>query len=404
MNDIQIVNSTISGNTAYSDGGGIFNNDAMLVQNSTLTGNRSLGGWGGAIINDGGALKIRQSQLSANRATEGAGITNRAGPNAPSIDLIDVTISDNGGAIEGGGIYNQHGSLVARNSTFSGNQAMLGGGGLTNSASVTLTNVTFSGNSSLQGGGIVNVGQISLVHVTLADNWGGGFIHSSGNSNATFTLVDTIVANSLGGGVNCFLDPGSKVPITSNGFNLSSDNSCTPYFDLFTDWNNANANLGKLRNNGGPTWTHEVFPISNAIDHGGCLDGVTTDQRGTPRPLGEGCDIGAVEYEPFTDDPLIAGVTVVKAVHVTELRARIEQLRTRYGVAAFNWTDPSLTGGTSAVRAQHIVDLRTALAQAYAAAIMTPPTYTDPALAAGTPTKAVHINELRAAIITLDLQ
>ena len=35
----------------------------------------------------------------------------------------------------------------------------------------------------------------------------------------------------------------------------------------------------------------------------------------------------------FTDDPLIAGVTPVKAVHITELRARINTQRVRAGLA-----------------------------------------------------------------------
>jgi hypothetical protein len=71
---------------------------------------------------------------------------------------------------------------------------------------------------------------------------------------------------------------------------------------------------------------------------------------------------------PFTDDPLVPGVTMIQAVHITELRARIDALRIRYGLAAFSWTDPSLTVGVTLVRAQHILDLRTALAEAYAAA------------------------------------
>jgi len=71
-------------------------------------------------------------------------------------------------------------------------------------------------------------------------------------------------------------------------------------------------------------------------------------------------------------------------------------------LAPFSWNDPTLTGGTSIVRAQHIVDIRTALSQVYAALSLTPPTYTDPALSIGTTIKAVHIEELRAAIIAIE--
>ena len=51
--------------------------------------------------------------------------------------------------------------------------------------------------------------------------------------------------------------------------------------------------------------------------------------------------ITAVASPPlvFTDDPLTAGTTVVKAVHLNELRAAIDNLRGRYGLAAYPWTD-----------------------------------------------------------------
>ena len=48
----------------------------------------------------------------------------------------------------------------------------------------------------------------------------------------------------------------------------------------------------------------------------------------------------------FTDDPLIAGVTVVKARHITELRVRIDTLRVELGMGVYAWTDPGPAAGT----------------------------------------------------------
>lgn len=401
VNLMVIRNSTISNNTAFSDGGGIFNNDGAFVEDSVVTGNSSSQGWGGAIVNDGGSLQIVASILTANHAPQGGAIANRAGPNTPSIDLLAVALGGNT-AVEGGAIYNLDGNAVVRDSTFSGNQARFGGG-VENRAGMTLTNVTFSGNSAGESGGIENIsGTISLVHVTLTGNSGGGFSHYGVNPSQTFSVVDTLVAGNSS--VNCVVWSNSQVSITSNGFNLSTDGSCAAFFNLPSDWNNANANLGGLRNNGGPTATHKVFPPSNAIDHGACLGGVATDQRGMPRPLGGWCDIGAVEYDPFADDPLVAGVTGVKAVHVTELRGRIDALRARHGRPAFTWTDPALSPTVSPIRAQHVVELRMALGDAYTGAGLTPPTYTDPGLAAGMAVKAIYVQELRAAVLALDQQ
>ena len=105
---------------------------------------------------------------------------------------------------------------------------------------------------------------------------------------------------------------------------------------------------------------------------------------------------------PFTDDPLVPGVTPVKAVHFTELRARIEALREAAGLARSSWTDPLLTARVTPIRVTHLLELREALAEVYAAAGERPPRWTDAAPSLGTtPIRAVHIMELRAAAMAL---
>ena len=104
----------------------------------------------------------------------------------------------------------------------------------------------------------------------------------------------------------------------------------------------------------------------------------------------------------FTDEPVTAQSTIVKAVHFTELRAGINSARAARGLAAFAWTDPTLTPGNTPVRAVHLTELRTALNQAYQAAGRALPTYTDPTVGGGiTPIRAMHLNELRSALRAL---
>jgi hypothetical protein len=104
----------------------------------------------------------------------------------------------------------------------------------------------------------------------------------------------------------------------------------------------------------------------------------------------------------FTDDPLVARTTVVKAVHFSELREAVDLVRGILGLAPFAWTDPVLTPGSSLPRALHLSELRTALNQAYLAAGRPVPTYTDHSLEAGsTSIRAVHLNEVRAAVRAL---
>ena len=99
----------------------------------------------------------------------------------------------------------------------------------------------------------------------------------------------------------------------------------------------------------------------------------------------------------FTDDPLIAGATVIKAAHVTELRQAIAALRARYSLSSLAWTDAVLDASTP-VRAVHVSELRTALVEVYTAAGRAAPTYTRTLAATQTVIAAVDFVELRAAV------
>jgi hypothetical protein len=118
-------------------------------------------------------------------------------------------------------------------------------------------------------------------------------------------------------------------------------------------------------------------------------------------PTGQSCVNGTCTAQvgpcQFTDNPLTAG-TSIKAVHITELRPCINAIRAQQALSTFVFTDASLTG--IAVKATHILELRTALRGAYVAAGRAVPVYTDPTLTAQTTAiKAVHIQELRAAVL-----
>ena len=105
----------------------------------------------------------------------------------------------------------------------------------------------------------------------------------------------------------------------------------------------------------------------------------------------------------FTDHPLVAGVTPIRAVHFTELRERIDALRAAWGLGPFAWTDPVLTAGVTPVRRVHALELRGAIEEAYRAAGRAAPRWTDAALTAGaTRIRTEHVMELRAAVAALD--
>ena len=96
----------------------------------------------------------------------------------------------------------------------------------------------------------------------------------------------------------------------------------------------------------------------------------------------------------FTDDPLVAGVTVIQAQHIVELRQAVNAVRAAAGLSAATWTDSSLTGVE--VKAVHISELRSNLDGARSVLGLSTGSYTDATLTPGTTiVKAVHVTELR---------
>ena len=111
----------------------------------------------------------------------------------------------------------------------------------------------------------------------------------------------------------------------------------------------------------------------------------------------------AAAPQPFTDDPLLPGVTPIRAVHFAELRTRVDVLRAAAGLVRFRWTDPVLRPGLTRVRLAHLLELREALAAAYTASGQRVPRWTDAAPVGGaTPIRAAHLTELRAAVLALE--
>jgi hypothetical protein len=282
-----------------TNGAGVNNSGTLTISDSTITGNVA---WsfttfarGGGVYNQG-TLTINNSVVANNRAdTDAGGIFNTS-----AMAIKNSTISKNSAMGDGGGMWNL-GTLTIDDSTISDNTAGAGlfstGGGIANSATMIINNSTIAGNHEIRYGvgGIVNLeGTLTMNNTTTSGNEGGIYVNLG-----TTTLQNSIVANNSD---NCY------GTITSNGYNLSSDDTCN--FSGPGDMNNTDPMLGPLQNNGGPTQTIAELEGSLTIDAGnpsGCTDGqghlLKTDQRGFPRPGKDKhdhrCDMGA--YESQTD-------------------------------------------------------------------------------------------------------
>ena len=298
---LTISNGAVSGNFPGHLGAGIWNDHSRLtLSNCVVSGNHSPG-IAGAIYNDGSStnrratLRIMRSTISGNSAHSGGAIYNYASPGTASVSIATSTINGNtangiggvGGAIWSDGNFGSA-TLGVTSSTISGNSARHQAGAIYSSgagggfAGVSLDASTFSGNS--------------------ASNQPGGIFVNGANGSATLTMNNTILKRGASG-PNIAIN---GVQANSFGYNLSDD-SGGGVLTHATDQLNTDPLLGPLGENGGPTLTHALLPGSPAIDKGGSF-GLTSDQRGEPRPFdfssignasgGDGSDIGAFEVGP----------------------------------------------------------------------------------------------------------
>ena len=124
---VVISDLTITGGRANS-GGGVYNLGDLTLSNVTLTGNTAAGGAGegGALAGEGGTLFVVNSTVSGNSAeTNGGGLVNRS---TSAATLVNVTVtdnrsdSDNNGTGDGGGIAHLgSGPVALRNTIVAGN-------------------------------------------------------------------------------------------------------------------------------------------------------------------------------------------------------------------------------------------------------------------------------------------
>ena len=293
-------------------GGGIFNNGALTISGSTFSGNSapSSTGTSGGAINNSGTLNLTTSTFTGNSAQEGGGVFNQR-----TATISNDTFTSNQATIFGGGaLLNAAGSMKVSGDTFTGNTGP-GGGAIDNDTTLNISNSTFVGNTAgTNGGGAVeNFGPTTMTQLTLSGNsspYGADVLNYTG---FTLSLSMSIVASGQGG-PNC----GGGAAITDAGYNIDTGSTCG-LSSANHSMSNTQPQLGPLASNGGPTQTMALPAGSPAVDAippstTGCTG--TIDQRGTTRPQGAGCDIGAYELvqsgsgQPTTPTGLqVTGVT-----------------------------------------------------------------------------------------------
>ena len=258
--------------------------DGVTLDLLTITGGHLSGGGGGAGLRHlDGTLTITRSLLVDNTVD----LTNDPYPFS----------SSRGGAILAAGSQ-----IMVDASTIAGNAADLGGGIAHHGGTAAITNTTFSDN---RGGAYYTPDSFfgpaaqsaAFTHVTVAER----FVGSSGGI-MSFSWTQC----GLGG---CRTYPGALVTVTASSvatFGTGCSGTTSFGYNVgcgatATDLPGPATVAPALGDFGGPTPTRPSFAGGPGIDlippgtTGLCDTSADVDQRGVARPVGAGCDSGAVE-------------------------------------------------------------------------------------------------------------
>ncbi|MEE9278265.1 MAG: hypothetical protein V3V06_07630, partial [Dehalococcoidia bacterium] len=189
------TDATATANTAAAVGGGIFNSGTLTLTNSTVSDNTitTVGfGRGGGIFNaSGGTAAITSSTINGNSAgDEGGGIWNGG-----TLTLTATFVVFNA-TQRGGGLYNASGaSLSVSGGSFQGNNGGFSGGGIANvGGTVTMTDSQVIGNTAGNGGGIYHVdGSATLTDTTISNNTADGTTSPSGQGGGIYIARESIM-------------------------------------------------------------------------------------------------------------------------------------------------------------------------------------------------------------------
>jgi hypothetical protein len=218
--------------------------------------------------------------------------------------VIDIAVTD----------LNQPATKLRNLSITAGKLATEGGAGIRSSSSLVLEHTTVWGNEAVAAPAILtfSYGQLTLVNSTVSGNTSTGYLYPAIIVGDKATIDNSTIAyNSMGGiwfsqfvpGIlsnsiiahngsllnNC----GNADIVIHQGTSISNDMSCG--VDS-TDVVIADPKLDMLRDNGGPSMTHALTPVSPAFN--GTFCALAVDQRYKPRDAR--CDIGACESTDLT--------------------------------------------------------------------------------------------------------
>jgi len=268
-----------------TNGGAISNNGTLKVTDSWIGENEATDR-GGAIYNVG-SLHIQRSAIASNkvvkgrltRYSRGGAIANANG----TVRLVDSTLADNAMLDENGATWGHGGAIWS-----------VGG-------RVALFNSTLTHNTAILGGAIYSRGELDLRASTVAWNFTTPFDYADiDHSDGPLTVLNTVIADTCSFSFH--------LAIKLAWFSVESPGRTCGLAEYLGCYHGVPENvlgLGTIAPNGWPAvWT--CLPASDSflldkIPEAVCSS--AADQRSVPRPWNGSCDIGSVERSPSDPPP-----------------------------------------------------------------------------------------------------
>ena len=308
----EITGSTVTGNTATLEGGGLWNGSGtMTVSTTEITGNTASGAGaddgGGGLFNNGGTLQISGSTIEGNEADGAAGSGGGVLTLGGTLEVTSSSIDNNTAVRAGGGIEATEGSTTTiSGGSLSENVAGAGpgnGGGLhlTGAGTVDVDGVVVAGNlAANEGGGLWNsaTGTMTVTSSTISNNTasgapadaGGGGLHNDGGElSVEGSVIEGNSADGAAGSGGGILNAGggtltvTGTDILGNdavraggGIEATGDGSVTTVSDVLLQGNSTGSgpgNGGGLHLTGAGTVTVDASLVSqnSATNQGGGL-------------------------------------------------------------------------------------------------------------------------------------
>lgn len=283
--DATISNCNFNGNLASDDGGG-FRSSAFTTNITNCTFSENVANDNGGALyffSDSIVVNISDSEITNNSTMGLGGAISMLGANAaflgnpiPVLNLENVFIISNIGMQQGGGVNMSNGNLNVINtlfdSNFSTNADGIGGAMSLNASDTIVANYSFMNTTIVNNGATLGAG---------IANWQAG---TEGSSNATFQ--NTIIQND---GTNYEIEAGTPIA-TSNGGNLSSDDTMVGFLSGTNDLNDTDALFVDFDNE-----DYRLQNTSPCVDKGIATGAPLFDIEGMPRV--DDIDMGAFENQ-----------------------------------------------------------------------------------------------------------